>query len=422
MSLNSIYSPKQLEVLKVCKNTDWFMLINHGAKRSGKTIIDNDLFLMELMRVRRIADDLGIDTPQYILAGYSLSNIQDNILTELSNKYGFEFKFDRYNNFTLFGVKVVQTSHGSISGLGRIRGMTAFGAYINEASLSNVEVFDEIKARCSGKGARIICDTNPDHPEHWLLKDYILARASGILSFHFALDDNTFLDKRYVREIKETTPKGVFYDRGIKGLWVAAEGVIYDMFLRDRHVRSLAYIVRQLVGGAYYVSVDYGTQNATVFLLWAKGDEGKWYCIREYYYSGRARQKQKTDAEYVQDMENFVGDTPIRAIIIDPSAASFITALSNAGFTVLKAKNDVLDGIRIVATLLNTEMIIFAEACKETVREFSIYAWDSRAAAGGADVPIKQNDHCMDAVRYFCYTILGKRKAKVKDKKAKGIN
>ena len=130
---------------------------------------------------------------RYILAGYSLGNIQDNILTELSNKYGFEFKFDKYNNFNLFGVKVVQTSHGSISGLGRIRGMTAFGAYINEASLANQEVFDEIKARCSGKGARIIADTNPDHPEHWLLKDYIKSGASGILSNHFSLDDNCLL-------------------------------------------------------------------------------------------------------------------------------------------------------------------------------------------------------------------------------------
>ena len=178
--LSKIYTPKQIEILKACRNSDWFMLINHGAKRSGKTQLDNDLFLAELRKVRQTADQLGIDTPQYILAGYSLGNIQDNILTELSNKYGFEFKFDKYNNFNLFGVKVIQTSHGSISGLGRIRGMTAFGAYINEASLANQEVFDEIKARCSGKGARIIADTNPDHPEHWLLKDYIKPGASGI--------------------------------------------------------------------------------------------------------------------------------------------------------------------------------------------------------------------------------------------------
>ena len=240
MNLNKIYSPKQIEVLKACRNRDWFMLINHGAKRSGKTQIDNDIFLQELRRVRKRADALGIDTPQYILAGYTLGNIQDNVLTELSNKYGLEFRFDKYNNFTLFGVKVVQTSHGAISGLGRIRGMTSFGAYINEASLANQEVFDEIKARCSGPGARIIADTNPDHPEHWLLKDYIKSQASGIMSFHFDLDDNTFLDPRYVKQIKETTPQGMFYDRGVKGLWVSGEGVVYPQFDRSRHTITRA--------------------------------------------------------------------------------------------------------------------------------------------------------------------------------------
>ena len=80
MNLNSIYTPKQIEILKACRNTDWFMLINHGAKRSGKTQLDNDIFLQELIRVRGISDRLGIDTPQYILAGYSMGNIQDNIL------------------------------------------------------------------------------------------------------------------------------------------------------------------------------------------------------------------------------------------------------------------------------------------------------------------------------------------------------
>lgn len=98
-------------------------LIQNRTYLKKKTQLDNDIFLQELIRVRKTADKLGIDTPQYILAGYSMGNIQDNILTELSNKYGFQFKFDKFNNFTLFGVKVIQTSHGNISGLGRIRGI-----------------------------------------------------------------------------------------------------------------------------------------------------------------------------------------------------------------------------------------------------------------------------------------------------------
>lgn len=275
MNLNSIYTPKQIAILKACRNTDWFMLINHGAKRSGKTQLDNDIFLEELMRVQGIANRLAIDTPQYILAGYSMGNIQDNILTELSNKYGFEFKFDRFNNFNLFGVKVVQTSHGNISGLGRIRGMTAFGAYINEASLANQEVFDEIKARCSGPGARIIADTNPDHPEHWLLKDYINSPADGILSFHFELQDNTFLDKRYIKNIINTTPKGMFYDRGIRGLWVSGEGVVYPDFDQNVHVITPEQ-ARSIVFDRMLSGVDWGWEHwGAVVLIGVK----KWQLL-----------------------------------------------------------------------------------------------------------------------------------------------
>ena len=220
MSLNDLYTKKQIEVLKETQKSDWFMLINHGAKRSGKTILNNDLFLMELMRVRKIADTLGIATPMYILAGVSSKTIQNNILTEIYNKYGITFK----------GVKIVQAYTGTIAGLGGIRGMTAFGAYINEASLAKQEVFKEIISRCSGEGARILVDTNPDNPKHWLLNEYINNSDANILSFKYSLDDNTFLGERYIKNIKANTPQGIFYQRDILGNWVAGEGVIYKSF------------------------------------------------------------------------------------------------------------------------------------------------------------------------------------------------
>lgn len=230
MSLNDLYTKKQIEVLKETQKSDWFMLINHGAKRSGKTILNNDLFLMELMRVRKIADTLGIATPMYILAGVSSKTIQNNILTEIYNKYGITFKFDKHGSFIFKGVKIVQAYTGTIAGLGGIRGMTAFGAYINEASLAKQEVFKEIISRCSGEGARILVDTNPDNPKHWLLNEYINNSDANILSFKYSLDDNTFLGERYIKNIKANTPQGIFYQRDILGNWVAGEGVIYKSF------------------------------------------------------------------------------------------------------------------------------------------------------------------------------------------------
>ncbi len=392
MNLSKIYTGKQIEILKACHNSDWFMLINHGAKRSGKTQLDNDMFLTELIRVRKITDNLGIDTPQYILAGYSLGNIQDNILTELSNKYGFEFKFDKYNNFNLFGVKVVQTSHGSISGLGRIRGMTAFGAYVNEASLANQEVFDEIKARCSGPGARIIADTNPDHPEHWLLKDYIEPKSSGVLSFHFRLDDNTFLDKRYIREIKSTTPAGMFYDRGINGLWVSGNGVVYPDF--DREVHSISpEEAKKIIFDRYLAGVDWGWEHWGAIVL--IGVKGRCYYVLEEH---AAQHKYITDwIRIAKDIIRRYGNIPFYC---DPARTEHISAFQNAGIQAYLANNRVLSGIEAVATLMKNQLFrILYDQCPRFREEIYKYIWKKNTGE-----PLKENDDVLCAIRYGIYS------------------
>ena len=217
------------------------MMINHGAVRAGKTVVDNDLFLFELKRAKEQAKKDG-NNPMYILGATSAGTLQTNILKELTSKYGIEFKFDRFGNFTLFGVYVVTTFTGSIAGLKSIRGMTAYGAYVNEATLANEEVFDEIVKRCSGNGARIILDTNPDHPNHWLKKDYIdTADGERIIANHFTLFDNNFLNKRYVENLINSTPSGVFTERGIYGRWTSGEGAVYPDFDKDKHYICLLY-------------------------------------------------------------------------------------------------------------------------------------------------------------------------------------
>ena len=390
--LSNIYTPKQIEILKACRNTDWFMLINHGAKRSGKTQLDNDLFLAELRKVRKTADEMGIDTPQYILAEYSMGNIQDNILTELSNKYGFEFKFDKYNNFNLFGVKVVQTSHGSISGLGRIRGMTAFGAYINEASLANQEVFDEIKARCSGKNARIIADTNPDHPEHWLLKDYINSSASGIMSNHFRLDDNTFLDTRYVKQIKETTPLGIFYDRGVEGLWVSGEGVVYPDFDREKHSIT-AEQAKGLRFDRVFAGVDWGWEHWGAIVV--IGVTGKRYCIIEEH----AAQHRFID-DWILAARDIIARHGNISFYCDPARTEHVAAFQKAGIRAYLANNRVLSGIEAVATLMKNDLFrIVYDECPRFRDEIYKYIWKKNSGE-----PLKENDDVLCAIRYGIYS------------------
>ena len=390
--LSNIYTPKQIEILKACRNTDWFMLINHGAKRSGKTQLDNDLFLAELRKVRKTADEMGIDTPQYILAGYSMGNIQDNILTELSNKYGFEFKFDKYNNFNLFGVKVVQTSHGSISGLGRIRGMTAFGAYINEASLANQEVFDEIKARCSGKNARIIADTNPDHPEHWLLKDYINSSATGIMSNHFRLDDNTFLDTRYVKQIKETTPLGMFYDRGVEGLWVSGEGVVYPDFDREKHSIT-AEQAKGLRFDRVFAGVDWGWEHWGAIVV--IGVTGNRYCIIEEH----AAQHRFID-DWILAARDIIARHGNISFYCDPARTEHVAAFQKAGIRAYLANNRVLSGIEAVATLMKNDLFrIVYDECTRFRDEIYKYIWKKNSGE-----PLKENDDVLCAIRYGIYS------------------
>ena len=390
--LSNIYTPRQIEILKACRNADWFMLINHGAKRSGKTQLDNDLFLAELRNVRNTADEMGIDTPQYILAGYSLGNIQDNILTELSNKYGFEFKFDKYNNFNLFGVKVVQTSHGSIGGLGRIRGMTAFGAYINEASLANQEVFDEIKARCSGKNARIIADTNPDHPEHWLLKDYINSSASGIMSNHFRLDDNTFLDARYVKQIKETTPSGMFYDRGVEGLWVSGEGVVYPDFDREKHSITAEQAGR-LRFDRVFAGVDWGWEHWGAIVV--IGVTGKRYYIIEE----NAAQHRFID-DWIATARDIIARYGNISFYCDPARTEHVAAFQKAGIRAYLANNRVLSGIEAVATLMKNDLFrIVYDECPRFRDEIYKYIWKKNSGE-----PLKENDDVLCAIRYGIYS------------------
>ena len=231
------------------------------------------------------------------------------------------------------------------------------------------------------------------------------------------MDDNLSLSEK-IKERYRSMYTGVFFKRYILGVWAMAEGIIYDMFDSEKHVKK---DMPQLYPNGRYVSVDYGTQNATVFLLWTKGIDNRWYCIREYYYSGRDKGKQKTDAEYVKDMKEFLSGERVKAIIVDPSAASFIAALRKAGFPVLKAKNDVEDGIRLVGTLLNQGRILFSSLCVNTIMEFASYIWDKKAAERGEDKPIKQHDHAMDAVRYFCSTVLGNQMARIKNKQKAGL-
>ena len=208
----------------------------------------------------------------------------------------------------------------------------------------------------------------------------------------------------------ESLYSGVFYDRFILGKWVKAEGVIYPMFNREYHVvpqEDRPY-------DQYYISCDYGTLNPMSMGLWGRvsahlDDEGnrvpeRWYRIREYYWDGRKQNRQLTDEEYYLALEELAGGRRIEDVIVDPSAASFITCIRRHDrYSVKKADNDVVNGIRQVATYLQCGRIFFNDCCKDAIREFGLYVWDEKS---GKDAPLKENDHAMDDIRYFVHTVM----------------
>lgn len=401
--LNSMYTEKQIEVLKQTHSQDWFILINHGAKRSGKTVINNDLFLMELRRVRKISKDLGIDEPMYILAGVSSKTIQNNILTELTNKYEVDFKFDRHGSFKLFGVKVVQAFTGTIGGLGGIRGMTSFGAYVNEASLARQEVFDEIVSRCSGKGARILCDTNPDNPEHWLKKDYIDNDSDKILSYKFTIFDNTFLDKRYLQSTIETTPAGMFTERNIYGNWVSGDGMVYKDFDADKHFINDLDDYKFI---RYIAGVDWGYGHYGAIVVFGITDNNEYIMIDE------VAEKQKEIDWWVNEAKKLDKKYPKLVFNCDSARVEHIDRFIKDGLKAKLASKKVVEGIEQVAILYKTlKLKVYEPIAKRFKEEIYSYVWETNTTK---DQVKKEYDDVMDAMRYAIYTDLRDDGARIK--------
>lgn len=412
MALTDVYSKKQIEVLNQTVNQEWFIALLHGAKRSGKTKINNDLFLFELRRVRKIADRENIKEPMYILAGVSSATIQKNVLQELYNMYNIDPKFDKHGNFKLFGVKVVQAYTGNISGVGAVRGMTAFGAYINEASLAKQEVFAEIVSRCSGTDARILADTNPDNPEHWLKKEYIDKSSSNIRSFHFQLDDNVFLSERYRTNIKESTPSGMFYDRDIKGLWVSADGVVYQDFDASKHyIRSedLPSLSK------FYCGVDWGYEHWGSIVVIGETDDGTAFLIEEH-----AKQHEEIDywVEIAKGIQERYGSRV--PFYCDSARPEHVARFRREHIEAFDGEKARLSGVESVAKRIKQDRLF---VCRDKVSKFPgeiyQYVWDEKKGE-----PIKMFDDVLDALRYAIYTneVANAKTAEIVNKVQFGFN
>lgn len=405
-------SKKQKQVFSwwtpISPHKDKDIIIADGSIRAGKTVIMSYGYVKWAMSTFH-GENLG-------MAGKTIGSFRRNVVEPLKRilrgrKY--KVKDRRSDNMLEITYKGVTNYFYIFGGKDEssqdlIQGITLAGMFFDEVALMPQSFVNQATGRCSVDGSKMWFNCNPEGPNHWFKKEYLdKLEEKNALHLHFTMDDNPSLSEA-VKERYKRMYTGLFYQRFILGLWVLAEGIIYDMFNKDDHVVK----TKPRPYEKYYVSIDYGTQNPTAFGLWGLFNS-VWYKVKEYHHSGRDG-KQKTDKEYSKDLKEFVGDLKITHVIVDPSAASFKAQLKEDGFMVKDADNDVVNGIRNVATALSEGLIKYNDCCKHTQREFSSYIWDENAANRGEDKPVKENDHHMDSDRYFVNTILRAPKPVVK--------
>ena len=385
--------------------------VAEGAVRAGKTV-DNVVMFAKML-------ELGVQDKIHLASGSTSANAKLNIGD--CNGFGLEYifrgrcKWSKYKGNDCLKIRtsgreyiVLFVGGSKADSFKKIRG-NSYGMWIaTEINLHHESMIQEaFNRQLASKTRRVFWDLNPSSPANFIYKDYIdkfkETYGERYNYEHFTIRDNASITEERIRDIESQYDKNsVWYRRDILGERCNAEGLVYPMFNKDIHVVRKGDVQTE---GDYYVSSDYGIQNATVFLLWQKEVGSKrWICLNEYYYSGRDNHYQKTVSEHVKGLIQMLNGIEPRAIIVDPSASALITEIRRKGYHVRRADNDVKEGIDDVSTMLANQLLAFCDCCVNTIGEFGIYSWDEKASDRGEDAPLKENDHAMDATRYFVRT------------------
>ena len=373
-------------------------IVCDGAVRSGKTLAMGLGFFLWAQA--------SFDGRRFALCGKTIAALRRNVLAELlprleamgavwkekrtENKLEMTF-LGHCNEYYIFGGR-------DESSQDLIQGMTLAGILMDETVLMPRSFVEQACARCSVAGSRMWFNCNPAGPGHWFSREWIRkAEERNCLHLHFTMEDNPSLTEE-IRQRYQKLYSGVFYRRFVLGQWAQAEGRVYDFFQPE-----MAGIAPAGGFSQWYISIDYGTVNPTSMGLWGQKD-GVWYRVEEFYFDSRREMRQMTDGEYARALERLAGGRTITAVIVDPSAASFIQVLRREGWQVRKAVNDVISGIRITAQALKSGKMVICQNCRDCLREMEEYVWDLRD--GVRDRVKKENDHAMDDMRYFAATVL----------------
>ena len=402
------FSPKQRQVLR------WWMpgdpnagkeaILCDGAVRSGKTLVMGLSFFLWAQTC--------FQGQRFGVCGKTISSLRRNVLSEILPRLeglGASWKEKRTENLVTVKFLGHENQYYIFGGRDEssaalIQGITFAGVLLDEVALMPRSFVEQACARCSVSGSRLWFNCNPAGPNHWFYKTWVQqAESRNCLRLHFTMEDNPSLTPE-IRRRYHNLYTGVFYQRFVLGQWVQAEGRVYDFFTADMAAAPPQHCDR------WHISCDYGTVNPTSMGLWGRCG-GVWYRVKEFYFDSRVQQRQMTDAEYADALQELAGERKIASVIVDPSAASFMEVLRRRGWQVRKADNDVLRGIRLTSDCLKSGKIVLCEGCTDCLREMEEYTWD--LSSGQKDRVRKEHDHAMDDMRYFVSTVLGNREAAV---------
>lgn len=387
------FTAKQLEVIRYDNRVRPKLTICEGSVRSGKTRAILPLWIAHV-------GEFAGQRKRFIITGHTLGAIKRNILDELSDIFGIDTKINQNSEFWMFGNIIVCAGAETETDYKKITGFTAYGWLANEATLQNMNTIRQGFARCSGKGARIFWDTNPDSPINPIKTEYI--DKSGeidsqgkvrLKSWHFDLEDNTFLPPDYVENLKSSTPSGVWYDRNILGLWVAAEGMIYKDWKPSFIVDKAPEIKR------YFTGVDWGYRegHSGVYLTIGENETG-YYIMEEIAAIEKEIDWWKEKATYLRG--KYGNGMPFYC---DTARPEYIKAIGGQD-----AIKDVLPGIETVAGLMKKKQLFIVRGMAPLwEKEVYSYHW---AKNPGKQEPEKTMDNAMDAMRYALHTHLSKPK------------
>lgn len=389
------FSKKSLDFLA---HSDARLNILYGSVRSSKTIGCTVRWLDYL--VSGPPGDL-------CMLGKTTATLQRNVLNDMFDIVGphnYKWVNRQQGELQIFGRRVYCFGANNEDAESKIRGATFAGAYCDEVSLYPQSVFNQLMARMSIKGAQCFCNTNPDSPFHWFYTDYIInGDIKDKKCWHFTMDDNLSLDPDYVESLKQMY-RGVWYDRMIKGEWTAAEGRIYDMFDPAIHLIDYQQRFGHVKPLKTWVACDYGTSSVMSWGLYSKLPGGLVVKRKEYYYDAVKKLVQKTNSQFADDFQKWLGGIIPDCVYCDPSAAGWKLELAQRGYRWANANNDVINGIQYVGNQLALGMFLMDKSCVSTAREYPSYVWDPNYQAKGIDKPLKMHDHACDTDRYALYT------------------